>query len=112
MLLVAVWGPPPTRAPLFPNEDKVSHLLGFAGLAGAWWCAFGRKPWAAALGLVFAVVTEVGQGYLPYPRSPEVGDAVADAVGVALGLVVTPWLVRRLPSVLRRWLAPDGATAP
>ena len=75
-------------------------------MAGAWWCVFGRKPWAAALGLVFAVVTEVGQGYLPYPRSPEVGDVVADALGVALGLSLAPWIIGRLPGPLPRWLGP------
>ncbi len=100
LLLYAVWGPPPTRAPLFAYEDKVFHLGGFGGLAAAWMWALDRPRAVVLIGVLAAVVTEVGQAFLPWPRSPEWADGVADLVGVGLGVGLAWWVLRQPP--LRR----------
>jgi hypothetical protein len=71
-----------------PN-DKLVHLLTFAGLvaAGRW----ARVPPARlGLGLVaYAGLTEVLQAVLPVDRHGDVRDLAADVAGVLLGLVLS-----------------------
>jgi hypothetical protein len=76
-----------TPSALPPGVDKAVHLLLFAALAwtGRW---AGLPVPGLAVGLVaYAVGSEVLQGVLPIGRSPDPLDAVADTIGVAVGLV-------------------------
>ena len=77
-----------------PGVDKVVHLALFAALA--WTGRRANLPVPAlAVGLVaYAVGSEVLQGLLPIGRSPDPLDAVADTIGVAVGLVAARRLAR------------------
>ena len=71
--------------------DKSNHALAFASLAFASVWALWPRPrqWAllvAAL-LAYGVGIEIAQHFLP-PRSADAQDVLADAVGIALGLLV------------------------
>lgn len=71
------------------GSDKVTHLLLFAALA-----LLGRyaKVPLVPLGVgltAYAVGTEVLQAVLPINRRGDVGDVVADLIGLALGLLIT-----------------------
>ncbi len=80
-----------------PGVDKVVHGLLFAVLAltGRW--AGVPRPVLAGLLVGYAAVSEVVQGLVPLGRSASVGDVVADAFGVLVGLTV--WAVlHRAPS--------------
>lgn len=71
-----------------PN-DKLVHLLTFAGLAvsGRW---AGVAPVRLGLGLAaYAGVTEVLQSVLPIDRHGDVRDLAADVAGILLGLVLS-----------------------
>ena len=77
--------------PLFAQADKLEHLLGYAALAA--WAALlfsrSRTLVVVAFGLVaFGVGIEIAQALFTIDRQAEVLDALADAVGVALGLSV------------------------
>ena len=95
--------PPPPLPPLPDNSDKLEHLLAYFVLAA---CAVqlfsGRRALAfAALGLVvLGIGIEIAQGLLTTTRAADPRDAVANTLGVALGMatVLTPWR-----DLLLRW---------
>ena len=100
---------PPTPIPF----DKLVHVGLFAGFGLMWMCAsraaLGRRTAGVfGTGLLFAVATEAGQRALPYGRTVSALDALADAVGLALGVAAF--------YAARRWLrfpAPSsGADSP
>ncbi len=74
--------------------DKVVHVALFAAVA---WTGLRagvpRRPLVALL-LAHAVVSEVVQGTLLPHRSGDVRDALADAVGVLVGVLVAAFDVR------------------
>lgn len=75
------------QADLTQHGDKWTHALLFTTLGwlamGAWRCRSKRQRLAWSL-LVLAVITEVLQAWVP-GRSPSLADAVADALGLAVG---------------------------
>ena len=77
--------------PLFPQADKLEHLLGYAALAA--WAALlfsrSRTLLVVAFGLVaFGIALEIAQALFTIDRQAEIFDVLADAVGVLLGLSV------------------------
>jgi VanZ family protein len=93
---------PPQLGVDVPDGDKVGHFLAY-GLLSAWavWLfPAWRAQGAAALALVaLGVAREFAQGAWTTDRMMDWRDALADAVGVALGL----WLARaRAPDLLLR----------
>lgn len=86
--LVALYSPRAAGEALFPGVDKVTHALLFGGLlVAAWWLGAGLV-WLAPLLAVHAVESEVVQSvFLPH-RDGSIGDALADIVGVLLGVIV------------------------
>jgi len=87
-------------APTVTASDKADHLLSFAALAAAGLLALapGRRSsmLAATSMLAYGALIELLQTQIP-GRYGDVQDAVADAVGVALGLALITglrWLVR------------------
>ena len=88
--------------PLFPQADKLEHLLGYAVLGGWGALLFSRRRSliGIAIGLVgYGIAIEIAQALFTTGRQAEFLDAAADAAGVALGLV----LVRgRLADLLLR----------
>jgi VanZ family protein len=78
-----------------PGGDKFEHLGGYALLAAAAVQLFAarRALWGAALGLVgLGVALEIAQGLFTATRQMDGGDALANTVGVALGMsfLLTP----------------------
>ena len=69
------------------SSDKLAHVVLFAGVGGLWtWARPDRVGLVLLGGVLFGVGIEVWQGLLPIGRSPEAADAVADAVGLVLGV--------------------------
>jgi VanZ family protein len=94
----------------FPHADKVHHAAAFLGLGGLLLALFERRHYAVvciAL-LVFGGAIEVAQYLMPYGRSAEWADLVADGLGVMLAALVSlaiqeSWLQR-----IERWLGARG----
>jgi VanZ family protein len=82
--------------------DKANHVLAFAALAfcGLFTFRATARPhfWVSFILLAFGVAIEIAQLYVP-GRWGDVEDVVADAVGIALGLLLANrtarWLDRR-----------------
>jgi hypothetical protein len=95
-----------------PHKDKFVHAGMFLVFAVLWLEATKGKPgrfaWVAAAGIALAVVTELGQNLPFLRRDGEVADALADSVGVVVGLWLFPWIDR-----LRvRWWTKGAMEAP
>jgi len=85
-------------AQLFDQEDKLHHLFGFFALAFSCRLVFLRvKLHWIALGCVLAgVAIEYAQALIPL-RTASLYDALANTLGVALGLAVAWYCTRALP---------------
>jgi VanZ family protein len=106
-LVVVCLVPLDSLPPLPDNSDKVEHLLGYFLLAAAAVQLFGsrRALSLAAMGLIgLGIGIEFAQGYTAY-RSSDPADAVANTLGVLLGMAtaLTPWrdLLLRMEKRLR-----------
>lgn len=92
--LIVLFSPGSTVPSGPPNSDKVVHALLFAALAitaraaGIGWRA------AAAWILAYAALSEVLQATLPINRGGSLWDWVADAVGLAVGLLAYESITR------------------
>ena len=79
--------------------DKVEHVVAFGALAFcgvfAWWRRRASAWWLAAALLLLGVGIELAQTQVP-DRTASWNDIVADAVGIALGLLLTTALARAL----------------
>ncbi|MEM1270628.1 MAG: VanZ family protein [Bacteroidota bacterium] len=75
--------------------DKFVHAALFFGFAWLWRWAGGRTRVVLASGLVYAVMTEIYQGWLPWDRTPDPFDMLANTVGLVLGLLA--WYVKSKP---------------
>jgi VanZ family protein len=99
-VVVCLLPPPPVAVP--QHFDKLEHVLGYTALSvgGVWLFAGMRGQCRAAAGLIaLGVALEWAQGALTTTRLADPADALANAAGVLLGLVVaaTPaatWLQR------------------
>lgn len=94
VIVFSLTPPPPIELPR--NGDKVEHLLAYAVLAAAAVQVFrrGRPLWIAGIGLVMmGIALEFAQGALTTTRMADPFDALANALGVALGLSTAfmPW---------------------
>lgn len=77
--------------------DKVGHFGMFFVGAFVWMRAWPRST-ARVLGagLAFSILTEIYQGVMPFlGRSADPFDIVADALGLAVGLLLWRWLRHR-----------------
>ena len=96
--LVVLYSPDGGGPPLFPQADKVVHLLVFLLPVALAVVAGFRRRLVVAVFAAQAVLSEVVQAvFLPH-RSGDVLDAVADLTGVALGVLVGTWVLRALQS--------------
>lgn len=77
----------------FQHSDKIIHVILFAALAYTSRVAeigwVSTALWVSA----FAVISEFLQAILPLGRSGSAADALADATGVAVGLVAANWVL-------------------
>lgn len=100
LLVIVSWlalTPQPPHA-MDTGWDKLNHLLAFAALALAGRYGFPgshvRALAVAAALLGFGIAIEWLQSFVP-SRSSELNDVLADAIGIALGLLAAA-VVRRL----------------
>ncbi len=92
--LVVLYAPSTGGPALFPQADKVVHLLVFLVPVALALVAGFRRRLVVAVFAAQAVLSEVVQAvFLPY-RSGDPLDAVADLTGVALGVLVGTMLLR------------------
>ncbi len=95
-----------------PHKDKFVHAGMFLVFAVLWLEATKGKPgrftWVAAAGIALAVVTELVQNVPFLRRDGELADALADSVGVLVGLWVYPWVDK----VGARWRTKGALEAP
>jgi VanZ family protein len=94
VVVLSLVPPPPMELPR--HGDKIEHLLAYAALAAAAVQVWrpGRPLLLVGLGLVLmGVLLEFAQGALTATRQADPADALANALGVLLGLltVFTPW---------------------
>jgi VanZ family protein len=81
-----------------PGVDKLVHAVLFAALAvtGRWAGAGLRR--LAVLLVVYAVVSEVVQAWIPLDRTGSPADVLADVVGLLLGLLAWDRLAGARPA--------------
>jgi VanZ family protein len=90
---------PTTAIPSVNMWDKLEHAGAYVGLAliGAW--AFRSRSWRLALGLfALGVGVEIAQATMGWGRQGDVLDAVANSVGIGLGLLAAR-VIGELPMV-------------
>ena len=73
--------------------DKAAHFVVFAGFGWLWAAALrgtlARKTGRVlAGGLAYAVLTEIYQGFLPFDRTPDPMDALANALGLLTAVLL------------------------
>ncbi len=96
--LVVLYSPDGGGPALFPQADKVVHLLVFFVPVALAVVAGFRRRVVAAVFATQAVLSEVVQATLLPHRSGDVLDALADLTGVALGVLVGTAVLRMLAS--------------
>ena len=87
-------------SPVLPlSIDKWVHAVMFLGFGSLWLTALPGRGWAVfAAGVAYAVAIEVWQAALPVGRSGDPYDALADVVGLMIGLALAAWLHQRAAS--------------
>jgi len=77
--------------------DKVAHFALFFGFGAlGLWAYPKRAGWVLLAGLAYAVGTEFYQGLLPWPRTPDPYDALANTIGLFAGVGTMYWLKQKL----------------
>ena len=71
----------------FFEADKFGHFGLFFGLGWLWMWALrlplGKRTWAVLIGgIAYAGLTEIYQGLLPFERTPDLFDALANTLGL------------------------------
>jgi len=79
------------------GNDKTAHFVVFAGWAFCWQFAFKNYSKTLILGILYGILIEFWQGSLPvsFHRSFDWYDALADGVGVIIGLAIY-FIVQRI----------------
>lgn len=76
--------------------DKWVHVGFFAVFGILWMQAAPHRAWVVfGAGVAFGVGIEIWQGVLPIDRMPDPLDAVADVVGLMIGVPLGAWVARR-----------------
>ena len=94
LMLFVFWSPSLVHEPVVWWADEAVHSGSFFGFAIAWRLARVSAARVALAGVALAITTELVQPLLPWPRTAQIGDVVADACGVAIGLAVVLGLAR------------------
>ena len=85
-------GPPST----IPYQDKIEHIIAFAGVTGPGLLALSRRYWFFWIAhmVVFGAGTEIFQGLMSAHRQASGWDFLADCVGIAAATLVANYLRR------------------
>lgn len=90
VLLVLALMPVPAHFVWVPYVDKIEHAVSFLVLMALGQLAGITPRWRLALGLLgFGIAIELVQALTSW-RQGDVTDALADALGIALGLLLPP----------------------
>jgi len=83
-----------------PNADKVLHLLSYAVLAGLTRLGWPRVwgGWVVVGFISLGVVLEVAQHFMALGRTGSIADAIANALGVLLAVIIFHLIRNRLLS--------------
>ena len=104
LILVGAWISAPTKHmllspfPSYLHADKLGHVIGFAALGFTFLRArFARvRGWhIAAFAIALAVITELGQRFIP-GRTSKLGDVLIDAAAACAGAFIAHRLALRL----------------
>jgi VanZ family protein len=70
------------------TDDKTAHFIAFAGWAFCWQFAFKNYAKTLILGIIYGILIEFWQAFLPlsFHRGFDWYDALADSIGVMIGL--------------------------
>lgn len=95
IVLVMLWSPPPPPPEIeIPYYDLYVHFALFFGVGGSWRFA-GLGTWGTlAGGTALGIVSELVQGVLPWPRTPDVLDVAADTAGLVAAVAVMALVAR------------------
>lgn len=91
-----------------PDLDKIVHASIFVVFAVLWVRGLRtrrRYAWVALAGIALAAITEVVQELPAIGRDGELGDAITDVIGLAVGLIAARWiepLLTRLEALVFR----------
>ncbi|MEZ4700648.1 MAG: VanZ family protein [Rhodothermales bacterium] len=82
------------------RPDKIVHFSLFLGFGWLWLSATPRTyrfrfPIVIGLGVLYAIGTEIYQGLLPWDRTPDVFDALANILGLSTAAGLFRWQERR-----------------
>ena len=82
--------------------DKIAHFTVFAGFGWLWMRALTgpmnrRTAYVLGFGLAYAALTEVYQGLLPFNRTPDVHDALANTLGLLTAVLLYRLLKKHSP---------------
>jgi len=88
LILAAMLAPGPSVPSTSWNLDKLAHFLLFGGFAWLWLrAAPGAWIRVGLVGLLYGVLTEVAQALIPGQRTGDPMDVLADALGLAAGIL-------------------------
>jgi len=93
VILIAVTVPGSSLPNLDFGVDKIGHFGLFAIFGWLWMWAI-RLPvptrtwWVLTGGFVYAGMTEIYQGLLPWPRIPSLNDAIANMLGLLVAVQI------------------------
>lgn len=93
---LALYSPRTPAGPSGLPLDKIVHILLFAAVAAIGVMAGIPRRWLITGLLMQAMASELVQGALLDNRGADPWDFAADLVGIAVGLLIGEWLVRRL----------------
>lgn len=102
------WGSlsPPDALPKVRLSDKVQHVGAYVALT-LWFAGLlARRRWvmlAAAL-IVFGLLIEVLQGAMPFGRTSDARDLLANGLGIAAGLGLARLGLEGWASTFERWI--------
>ena len=76
--------------------DKLIHFTFFLVFGWLWSKALperlpGKIFWVGLVGLLYGVGTEIYQGMLPWDRTPDPMDAIANMLGLFMSILVYGW---------------------
>lgn len=72
------------------NFDKILHLMGYLLLSLISTISFKSNRsifWAVIILILVAILTEIGQGYVPH-RMASIGDVIANFIGIIAGYLL------------------------
>ena len=96
ILLACTWPGKSMPAAPIVGFDKLVHVSMFIGWAVLWLTVYPSKTWTVIIaGVLYGVGLEFYQQLLPFDRSFDWWDALADAVGVFAGFGFKTWILDR-----------------